>query len=94
MQEWITAASVPLILLSIVLLRVPLDVINKINGTLAAVIHSCMKHPCSEKKIMSNPLKFEIMNDYDRSVNLENPRSAHLNGDRLYVLYSFESHSM
>ncbi|CAI7588088.1 unnamed protein product [Penicillium viridicatum] len=33
------------------------------------------------EKIISNPLKFEIMNDYDRSVSLENPRSAHLNGD-------------
>lgn len=31
--------------------------------------------------IISNYLKFEIMNDYNRSVNLENPRPAHLNGD-------------
>ncbi|KAJ5159362.1 uncharacterized protein N7482_006366 [Penicillium canariense] len=33
------------------------------------------------EQIMSKHLKFEIMNDYDRSVNLENPRPAHLNGD-------------
>ncbi|KAJ5130651.1 uncharacterized protein N7515_006690 [Penicillium bovifimosum] len=33
------------------------------------------------EQIMSNHVKFEIMNDYDRSVNLENPRPAHLNGD-------------
>jgi hypothetical protein len=33
------------------------------------------------EQIMSNHLKFEIMNDYDRSVNLENPRPAYLNGD-------------
>lgn len=32
-------------------------------------------------QIMSNYLKFEIMNDYNRSVNLEYPRPAHLNGD-------------
>ncbi|KAJ5120600.1 uncharacterized protein N7515_009988 [Penicillium bovifimosum] len=33
------------------------------------------------EQIMSNHVKFEIMNDYDRSVNLQNPRPAHLNGD-------------
>ncbi|KAJ5551689.1 hypothetical protein N7535_000367 [Penicillium sp. DV-2018c] len=33
------------------------------------------------EQIMSNHVKFEIMNDYDPSVNLENPRPAHLNGD-------------
>jgi hypothetical protein len=33
------------------------------------------------EQIMSKHLKFEIMNDYDRSVNLENRCPAHLNGD-------------
>ena len=33
------------------------------------------------EQIMSNHLKFEVMNDYDRTINLENPRPASLNGD-------------
>lgn len=31
--------------------------------------------------IISNHVKFEIMNEYDRSVNNKNPRPASLNGD-------------
>lgn len=38
------------------------------------------------EQIMSKHVKFEIMNYYDRSVNLENPHPAHLNGDTAVFL--------
>lgn len=31
--------------------------------------------------IMAQDVKYDVMNDYNRTVNLENPRQANLNGD-------------